>query len=156
MAEQIHKFQLDTFPDFVKYIDNEDMAKWLIIVLKYGFYCGYDNAEDLITMVEIEFNKLTDIDEEQEYINMIYQDSELTGRLADIVMSSEVAHIDEETGEEYAESFYLPHFCNLIEESFDEMKEFFDEFEKEGYKNAMFPTNQGRNKILWMGVVDEK
>lgn len=150
MAEEKQRYALSDYPDFLKYIDNPDMAKWFIIVLKYGFYNRYHSADDIVTLIEIEFAKLTDIDKEAEYIDMLYGDGELTNKLGDIIMETEVAFIDDETGEEFAESFYLSHFREIVYEQYDEIEQYFQSFEANGFINAMFPEGQGGKRILWM------
>lgn len=144
-------FELAEFPDFTRFIDNRDMCKWFIIILKYGFYNRYHSEEDFITLLEIEFEKLSALSEDGEYIDLINNDHGLNERLRTAVIESEVALIDEKTGEEYLESFYLSHFIDIITERFSEIQEYFSKYEQLGYTNATFPKGQMNSRILWMG-----
>lgn len=149
MTETKERYALTDFPKFMRFIDNEDMAKWFIVVLKYGFYNRYHSAEDMMTLIKIEFEKLTSINDEPEYIDILHNDSMFTARLADVVTESEVAHVDTETGEEYLESYYYSHFIDIVLSCYDEIEEYFNTFETQGYTNASFPKGQGGKRILW-------
>jgi len=151
------KYALSDFPEFTRFIDNKDMCKWFLIILKYGFYNRYHSEDDFITLLEIEFNKLADKREDDEYIDLVNGDYGLNERLRTLVEESEIAHIDEKTGEEYLESYYLSHFVDIVSEQFEDIQTYFSEHERNGYTNATFPKGQGNSRILWMGnTVDER
>lgn len=143
-------WKVDDYPSFLKYIDEPEIAKWFLVVLRYGYINNYHSVDDFYTLIEIEFEKLLDDnDEEAQYISFFSQDQEMMEKLRDVARRSIVVKKDRETGQEFEISYYLDHFLDILDQHHDDICDYFKMQEQEGLKNAMFPKDNRDKIIVW-------